>query len=67
MGSQFVRQDVINGTRNLIARFCNDRSGATAIEYGLIVSLIFLAILSGVQFFAGNAVTMFNDIAANVN
>jgi pilus assembly protein Flp/PilA len=34
--------------KNLIKRFANDESGATAIEYGLIASLIALAIITAV-------------------
>ena len=37
--------------------------GATAVEYGLIVAGIFLAILSAVNLFAGNATNMFDNIA----
>jgi pilus assembly protein Flp/PilA len=32
-------------TMNMIARFANDESGATAIEYGLIAALISVAII----------------------
>ena len=35
--------------RRFIARFLRDRTGATAIEYGLIISLIFLAIVTSVS------------------
>ena len=37
-----------------IIRFLHDRSGATAIEYGLIVAILSLAIVGGVSN-AGNA------------
>lgn len=33
---------------NLISRFLNDESGATAIEYGLIVALIAVVIITAV-------------------
>jgi len=33
-----------------IARFLTDRRGATAVEYGLIVGVLSLAIVSGVGF-----------------
>ena len=46
--------------------FARDESGATAIEYGLIVSGIFLAILTGVGLFASNANIMFNKISTAV-
>ncbi|NVK36206.1 MAG: Flp family type IVb pilin [Rhodobacteraceae bacterium] len=32
--------------KNLMARFANDESGATAIEYGLIAGLIVVAIVT---------------------
>ena len=34
--------------KNLIARFVKDESGATAIEYGLIVALIAVVIIGAV-------------------
>ena len=46
--------------------FLADRSGATAIEYGLIVSLIFLVIITAVNAFAANASSMFSHIATAV-
>jgi pilus assembly protein Flp/PilA len=41
----------------LVARFVNDESGATAIEYGLIAALIAVAIIAG----AGALGTAIND------
>ncbi len=38
-----------------IRRFLKDKSGATAIEYGLIAGLIFLAILASFTLFAGTS------------
>ena len=35
--------------RHLIGRFLRNESGATAIEYGLICALIFLAIVTSVS------------------
>ena len=35
--------------QNLVARFANDESGATAIEYGLIAAGISVAIIAVVQ------------------
>jgi pilus assembly protein Flp/PilA len=49
-----------------VRAFPTDRSGATAVEYGLIVSLIFLVILSGVTAFGTKATGMFNNISANI-
>ena len=50
-----------------LKRFLHDARGATAIEYGLIAGLMFLAILTGVNLFAGNANTMFGKISAAVS
>jgi len=36
----------------LLKRFARDRSGATAIEYGLIIAVLSLAIVVGVTAFA---------------
>ena len=36
----------------LLKRFARDRSGATAIEYGLIIAVLSLAIVVGVTIFA---------------
>jgi len=38
--------------KNFIKRLISDQTGATAIEYGLILGLIVLALLSGLQAFA---------------
>ena len=50
--------------RDLIARFLpqfwRNESGATAIEYGLIISLIFLVIVSAVTAFGNKASAIFN-------
>ena len=50
----------------LCSRFARDDSGATAIEYGLIVALIFLAIVTAVNSFAQNTNTMYSTIASNL-
>jgi pilus assembly protein Flp/PilA len=47
----------------LCARFVKDESGATAIEYGLIAALMFLAIVGGVNSVANNTKNMHNKIA----
>jgi pilus assembly protein Flp/PilA len=50
----------------LAGRFLNDERGATSIEYGLICSLIFLAIVSAVRGFASNTSLMYGKIASNM-
>ncbi|MGC4024495.1 MAG: Flp family type IVb pilin [Mesorhizobium sp.] len=51
----------------LIARFVNDESGATAIEYGLIACLIAVAIIVGARTLGGSLNTTFSNIASTVN
>ena len=47
---------------NIVARFANDESGATAIEYGLIVALIAVVIITAVTSVGTNLRTKFNSI-----
>lgn len=51
----------------LIRRLLNDETGATAIEYALIVAMIFLVIVGAVQLFAGNASVTFTKVSAAVS
>ncbi|MDZ7629159.1 MAG: Flp family type IVb pilin [Parvularculaceae bacterium] len=44
--------------------FWRDESGATAIEYGLIVALVFLAIITSVNQFATNTNSMYSEISS---
>lgn len=46
-----------------ILRLIQDDRGATAIEYGLIVAMISIAIIGGLNYFAGETQTMWNGIA----
>lgn len=50
----------------LFARFVNDESGATAIEYGLIAALIALAIIVGAGKLGTALDTQFADIATKL-
>lgn len=53
--------------KNLIGRFANDESGATAIEYGLIAAGISVAI-SGIVFTIGGGIlAAFQTISTAVN
>ncbi|HEY3888997.1 MAG TPA: Flp family type IVb pilin [Caulobacteraceae bacterium] len=47
-------------------RFAADECGATAIEYGLIISLIFLAIVGAVTNFSTRFTTVLNTAASNI-
>jgi len=51
---------------NVIKRFAQDRSGATAIEYGLIAALIALAIMVGAGALGNNLNAKFQQIANNL-
>lgn len=43
-----------------LRRFLRDEAGATSLEYGLIISLIFLVILSALTAFGGTGSGIFN-------
>ena len=49
-----------------VSRLWRDTSGATAIEYGLIVALIFLAIIGGLSLFATNENAMYTRISNTI-
>lgn len=53
-----------------LSKFLNrlecDASGATAVEYGLILALIFLAMLGAIQGFGDVAIGMWNNIATKM-
>ena len=48
--------------KELIARFANDESGATAIEYGLIAAGIAIAIITAVKGVGNQLSTNFDTI-----
>jgi len=48
--------------KKLLKSIAGDTSGATAVEYGLIVSLIVIAIISAVQAVAGETIEMWQNI-----
>ena len=52
--------------KTLFARFAKDESGATAIEYGLIATLIGVAIIVGAGLVGTNLNTLFTDISAKL-
>ena len=47
--------------RRFLSRFLRDESGATAIEYGMILALMFLVILGALQAFGGTGSGIFNN------
>ena len=52
--------------RNFFTRFVSDESGATAVEYGLIASLISVAIVAGAKSLGTNVSGTFSNAAANI-
>jgi pilus assembly protein Flp/PilA len=52
--------------RKLLKRLASDISGATAVEYGLILALIFLAMLAAVQNFGTQTSLMWGNVATKV-
>lgn len=46
-----------------LTRLGRDANGATAVEYGLILALIFLAMMGGVTTFGQNATGMWNKVS----
>ena len=50
--------------KNLFARFLNDQSGATAIEYGLIAGLIGVVVIGSVTVVGTKVSNQFTNIGA---
>lgn len=51
---------------SLLKEIGRDTRGATAVEYGLILAMIFLAIIASVQGVANNAIGLWTTIDNNV-
>ncbi|ABD87916.1 Flp family type IVb pilin [Rhodopseudomonas palustris] len=49
---------------NIVMKFLKDESGATAIEYGLIASLIALAIITALTTIGSNLSTKLGEVGA---
>jgi pilus assembly protein Flp/PilA len=47
-------------------RLGRDERGATAIEYGLILALVFLAMIGAVTAFGQAAIAMWTDVAEDI-
>jgi pilus assembly protein Flp/PilA len=50
-----------------VVRFLKNKSGATAIEYGLIAALIAVAVIGGVSQLGTNANKTFTTVAAKMS
>jgi pilus assembly protein Flp/PilA len=51
---------------SFIKEIVDDTSGATAIEYGLILAMIAVAIIGALSSFAGSAITMWTNVATRI-
>jgi pilus assembly protein Flp/PilA len=52
--------------KNVMKKFLNNKSGATAIEYGLIAALIAVAVIGGVSQLGSNANATFEKVAVKM-
>ncbi|MCH2487047.1 MAG: Flp family type IVb pilin [Erythrobacter sp.] len=52
--------------RSTIAKFLKNERGATAVEYGMILALVFLAMIGAVRAFGLNEVEMWTDMATTI-
>ncbi len=52
--------------KNVLKRFIDDETGATAIEYGLIASLIAVAIIGAVTTLGTKLTTTFGSVSAKL-
>ncbi|WP_346906808.1 Flp family type IVb pilin [uncultured Roseibium sp.] len=50
--------------KNIFARFANDESGATAIEYGLIAGLVSVVIIGVLGTMSDSLKNIFSDISS---
>lgn len=57
---------MLKRVRKTFASLRASRRGATAIEYGLIISLIALGAMGGIQAFGGGLFAMWNYVADEV-
>jgi len=51
----------------LLRRFVKDESGSNALEYGLIIAFVSLAVVAGATAAGGALNTMFQDLATKLN
>jgi pilus assembly protein Flp/PilA len=57
----------VNAILTFMRRLRSDKRGATAIEYGLIVALIGIALVAGLKQLGGGSGGMWTKIANQVN
>lgn len=52
--------------RKLLKAIASDISGATAVEYGLILALVFLAMIAAIQNFGTSSIAMWDRVAGKM-
>ena len=52
--------------RRMLCKLLTDKSGATAIEYGLIAALIIIAMMGGLSALGGGSGGMWSELANKV-
>ena len=62
-----TRELVVLEAKTVLKKFWNDRSGATAIEYGLIGSLIAVAVIGGFSALASAVSNLWGDNNGAIN
>lgn len=50
--------------KTILKMLFRDEAGATAVEYGLILALIVLAMLASLQNFADGSITMWDSVSS---
>ena len=53
--------------RNVIRRFTSDRSGATAVEYSLVVAIVAVSAIAGMDAFGASLIDMLDHISQTIN
>lgn len=53
--------------RKRLRELARQEKGATAVEYGLIIALMVLAMLSGFQAFSDRTISMWDYVSSSVN
>jgi pilus assembly protein Flp/PilA len=59
--------DVVNYVRVRLAAMARTERGASAVEYGLLVALIAIAIIVAVSLLGGNLSTIFDKTASSIS
>jgi pilus assembly protein Flp/PilA len=55
------------GAMARFAKLIKDERAVSAVEYGLIIAMIVLAMMAGLSQFAGTTIKMWNDVSHNVS